>query len=144
MIQIKWSATVMSLASLAWPALAHAGQRSHAHPDCGLHTHRAWIARSEALASHKAPFVVPTGELPTRTGHYECIRFTYGIDAHGKPSDIRIADTTGSFVMTIAARRTLERYRFKVPNRHTGKRYSLVFTGMVDKAPPPPGGWHKR
>lgn len=142
MFQIKWTATIMLLASLAWPALAHAGQRSHARPDCGHQTHRAWIARSKTLVTHEAPFTAPISEAASRTGHFECIRFTFGINSHGKPTDIRIADTTGSFLMTIEARRTLERYRFKVPARRTGKRYTLVFSGMVDKAPPPPDKQH--
>lgn len=117
-------------------ALAFAAQ-APAHADCGERQYAREIASARQLAIHEALLTPYVGELPTPSGHFECARLTFTIDARGQASDIEVAESSGDAILMMDARRALERYRFIPQARASADRYTLVFGAVVNKAPSP-------
>lgn len=105
---------------------------------CGTIEFHKQLAESEGQVTHSVMFVPPVGELPTRNGSYECVRFSFQVDASGRPSDVRVEDSSNDGGLPVRARWTLDQFRFRKPAPGNQKRLMLVFDGMVDRWPESP------
>jgi TonB family protein len=123
---------------LVW--IAATALAAHVQPtmDCGERRYAQEIGKAHELAIHEAGFAPYIGEMPTPAGHFECVRFTFSVDSQGRAANVDVAESSGDYMLILDARRTLERYRFAPHPGDGTQRYTLVFSGVVNKAPPPP------
>lgn len=103
--------------------------------DCGERRYAHDIAHARRLAIYEAGLTPYVGEIPTASGHFECARLTFNIDPRGRASNIDVAESSGDSILVMDARRTLQHYRFTSQAPDASKRYTLVFSGVVNKAP---------
>jgi hypothetical protein len=104
---------------------------------CGTIRFQKQLAESERQIVHSVLFEPPVGELPTRNGSYECIRFSFRVDASGHASEVRVEESSNDGGLLVRARWTLDRFRFRQPAPGSRERLILVFDGMVGRWPEP-------
>lgn len=119
-------------------ALLFSSELAHTTQGCGSLRLRQQLAEAEASIVHAVKFSPPVGEMPTRTGSYECVRFSFLIDRAGRPTDIRAEESSGDFALVMSARQALDQFRFR--QHRSRARLMLVFDGMVGRWPQPPPG----
>ncbi len=119
-------------------ALLFGSQLAYATQGCGTLRFRRQLSDAEASIVHAVKFDPPVGELPTRNGSYECVRFSFRIDSTGHPVDIRTEESSNDYDLILSARQTLDQFRFRRHGNGSEKRLMLVFDGMVDRWPEPP------
>jgi hypothetical protein len=111
---------------------------AYATQGCGtLRFHRE-LSEAENSIVHTVKFEPPVGELPTRNGSYECVRFSFRVDRTGHPADIRIEESSNDYMLVVDAHRALSQFRFRQHEYGIEKRLMLVFDGMVGRSPDPP------
>ncbi|PMQ07543.1 hypothetical protein DyAD56_02125 [Dyella sp. AD56] len=106
---------------------------AYATQGCGSVLYRRQLDESEAQITHAVMFEPAVGEMPTRNGSYECVRFSFLVDATGRPVDIRAEVDSGG--IAFEARRALEQFRFRPPKPGSHNRLMLVFDGMSNRWP---------
>lgn len=111
---------------------------AYATQGCGTVRYHHQLTDSEAQITHSVMFEPPVGELPTRNGSYECVRFSFRVDSSGSAADVRVEESSNDGGLLVAARRALDQFRFRQPATGSEKRLMLVFDGMVDRWPTPP------
>ena len=119
-------------------ALLLSSELAYTTQGCGSIRFRQQLAEAETEIVHAVKFDPPAGEMPTRNGSYECVRFSFLIDRAGRPTDIRTEESSGDFVLVMSARQALDQFRFRQHRSTT--RLMLVFDGMVGRWPEPPPG----
>lgn len=117
-------------------ALLFSSELAYSTQGCGTLRFRQQLAEAEASIVHAVKFSPPVGEMPTRSGSYECVRFSFLVDRAGHPTDIRYEESSGDFSLIFSARQALDQFRFRHPR--DGARLMLVFDGMVGRWPEPP------
>lgn len=111
---------------------------AYATQGCGTVRYHQELTDSEAQITHSVVFEPPVGELPTRNGSYECVRFSFRVDSAGNAADVRVEESSNDGLLLIAARRALDQFRFRQPAPGSERRLMLVFDGMVGRWPTPP------
>lgn len=111
---------------------------AYATQGCGTIPFQKQLRESEGQVTHSVMFIPPVGELPTRNGSYECVRFSFRVDASGHASDVLVEDSSNDGGLLVVARQTLDQFRFRQPAVGDRKRLMLVFDGMVGRWPEPP------
>ncbi len=107
--------------------------------DCGSVRYHRQLMESEMLITHAVMWQPPVGELPTRNGTYQCVLFSFRVDASGRAADIKVEkDSTGGY-MAFVAREPFKEFRFKQP-APLDKRLLIMFDGMVNRWPELPPG----
>lgn len=119
-------------------ALLLSSELAYTTQGCGSLRLRQQLAQTEASIVHAVKFSPPVGEMPTRSGSYECVRFSFVVDGAGRPTDVRTEESSGDLALVMSARRALDQFRFRQDRR--GTRLMLVFDGMVGRWPEPPPG----
>lgn len=117
-------------------ALLLSAELAHTTQGCGSLRHAQALAEAEALIAHAVKFSPPVGEMPTRSGSYECVRFSFLVDGAGRPTEIQTEESSGDFALVMSARQALDQCRFQRPRN--GTRLMLIFDGMVGRWPEPP------
>lgn len=119
-------------------ALLLGSQLAYATQGCGTLRFHRQLSDAEASIVHSVKFDPPVGELATRNGSYECVRFSFRVDSKGLPVDIRTEESSNDFLLILSARQTLDQFRFRHHQNGSKKRLMLVFDGMVGRWPEPP------
>lgn len=109
-----------------------------ANMDCGCNAHRDAIRRTEALITRRVDLSIPVSEMPTKSGEMECVRLGFSISKYGSAEGIIVLEDSRSFDMNISAIKALKQYRFRYTKGDEHLRFTLVFRGVVGKAPPYP------
>ncbi|NKZ40252.1 hypothetical protein HF690_14960 [Oleiagrimonas citrea] len=110
--------------------------------DCGARDNSRVIEVTKSLVVKKGELVVPVSELSTKVGRRACVRLSFAIGRDGKAANIEVVESHGSFPLNVNAVAALKKYSFVKPALISSckrlKKYSLVFSVIVDKAPPFP------
>jgi hypothetical protein len=104
-------------------------------PLCGLNTHAKRIQETKNLVISKFDLVIPITEMPTKTGTPACTRLSFFIDKFGRATSVKVADSSNNFIMNVSAYRALKKYKFRSPTIDDEKKYTLVFSGIIDRQP---------
>ena len=108
--------------------------------DCGQARYLKELRFTESLIVKRVALQDLVGEMPTRSGHPECVRFTFSIDAAGQARSITVEESSRDYLMTASAMRALAAYQFKPATVRV--RHMLVFRALINKAPPFPDPVH--
>lgn len=102
--------------------------------DCRSDGWAQLIQNTETLILHKEPFRVPRDSVGSE---YEaaCVRIRFQIDERGEPINVSIDRSSRNRVIDVAARETLKKFRFEVPQGDSGKEFVLVFDYPSKDAP---------
>ncbi|MBN6100819.1 energy transducer TonB [Xanthomonas sp. CFBP 8703] len=85
------------------------------------------VKATEALAITKPRFIVPK-EAVEKVENKTCAIITFEIDERGVPINIKIEESSRSRVVDMAAKYTVEKYRFSVKNKIEPKKiFALYF-----------------
>lgn len=92
------------------------------------------VQKTEALVLHRESFRVPRDPVGSK---YEaaCVRIRFQIDERGEPINVSIDKSSRNRAIDIAARETLKKFRFEVPQGDSGKEFALVFDYPSRDAP---------
>jgi hypothetical protein len=66
------------------------------------------------------------------------VRFSFLVDATGRPAAIRIEESSNDYMLVVNAKHALSQFRFRGDGTGNEKRLMLVFDGMVGRWPEPP------
>ena len=92
------------------------------------------IQKTEALILHSESFRVPRDPLGSG---YEaaCVRIRFQIDKRGEPINVSIDKSSRNRAIDVAARETLKKFRFELPQSDSEGEFALVFDYPSRDAP---------
>ncbi|NZA25924.1 energy transducer TonB [Luteimonas sp. SJ-92] len=102
--------------------------------DCKSDGWESVVEKTEALVLHRESFRVPKDPVGSE---YEasCVRIRFQIDTSGNPINVSIDKSSRNRVIDVAARETLKKFRFRVPQGDSGEEFALVFEYPLRDAP---------
>ncbi|MBE5270809.1 energy transducer TonB family protein [Stenotrophomonas maltophilia] len=92
------------------------------------------VQKTEALVLHRESFRVPRDPVGSE---YEaaCVRIRFQIDKRGEPINVSIDKSSRNRAIDVAARETLKKFRFELPQSDSEGEFALVFDYPSRDAP---------